>query len=78
MATVEIHDLPDDLVAKLRERAARSHQSFDAFLRSMFERASQVISVEEAIARGREIAKGSGVTADDVVAALEESRVARE
>ncbi|MEV3937426.1 hypothetical protein AB0K52_15790 [Glycomyces sp. NPDC049804] len=77
MATIEIHDVPDDVVAKLRERATRSHQSFEAYLNSVIERAAQVISVEEAVARGREISRGTGITADDVLAAIEEGRAER-
>jgi hypothetical protein len=40
----------------------------------LLEQDSKRITVEEAVARSRENSRGSGVTADDVLASIEESR----
>jgi hypothetical protein len=47
----------------------------EGYVKYLLERDSKRITVEEAIERSREIAKGSGVTADDVLAAIEEDRM---
>jgi plasmid stability protein len=77
MADLEIHDVPEDVMARLRLRAQRNHTTVEGFAKYLLEQDSKRITVEEAVERSRENSRGSGVTADDVLAAIEESRAHR-
>lgn len=74
MADLEIHDVSEDVMARLRLRAQNNHTTVEGFVKLLLEQDSKRITVEEAVARSRENSRGSGVTADDVLASIEESR----
>lgn len=78
MADLEIHNVSEDVMARLRLRAQNNHTTVEGFVKYLLEQDSKRITVTEAIERSRENARGSGVTADDVLAAIEESRSHRQ
>lgn len=74
MADLQVHDVPEDVMARLRDRAEKTHRSVEGYVKYLLERDSQRLTTDELIERGRQISKGSGVTTDDILAALEEDR----
>ncbi|WP_030160785.1 hypothetical protein [Glycomyces sp. NRRL B-16210] len=78
MATVEVHDVPDDVLARLRARADEAHQSLQGYLKTLLDREAGMLTMAEAARRAEEIASGSGVTTDDILAAIEEERARHE
>lgn len=78
MADLQLHDVSDDVMAKLRSRAEKTHRTVEGYVKYLLERDSQRLTTDEAIERARKISQGSGVNADDVLAAIEEDRARRE
>jgi antitoxin FitA len=78
MATIQIRDVPDDVVEALREQARAVGQSLQAYLRE------RVIEMARIQARRAEIFaelnaalaadRGSGVRTEDILADLDEMR----
>lgn len=69
MASVHIRDVPDDVLAKLRSRAAAQQQSLQAHLLGMLADAADSYTSREAADRAREIALRSSASADDIAEA---------
>lgn len=74
MVDLQVHDVPEDVMARLRDRAEKTHRSVEGYVKYLLERDSQRLTTDELIERSRQISKGSGVTTDDILAALEEDR----
>lgn len=78
MATLYVRDVPEDLMARLRDRAEEAHQSVQGYIRSLLDRELSVLTMEEATRRAEKIATGSGVTSDDILTAIDEERARHE
>ncbi|PXY27779.1 FitA-like ribbon-helix-helix domain-containing protein [Prauserella muralis] len=78
MSTIHVREVSEETVTTLRVRAARNGQSLQAYVRGLLEAEAETLTPDEAVDRAREIAQRSAVTADDVVAAIEQAREARE
>lgn len=74
MAILHVRDVSDDTMATLKRRAARAGQSVQAYVRQLLDADATTLTNAEAAARAREIAAGSSVDADDVVAAVAAAR----
>lgn len=74
MADLQLHDVPEDVMARLRLRAKNNHTTVEGFVMRLLRNESVRLTTDELIARGREISAGSGVTTEDILTALEEDR----
>ncbi len=75
MATLTIRNLDDDVVARLKSRAADHGRSLEAELRALLSEASQRMSMAELRARAKEIAAMTpDVPQTDSVLLLREDR----
>jgi len=74
MVSVQIKDVPDETHAVLRQRAARSHQSLQEYLRSRLIAEAAQPTLEEVLDRIDGRADGSSATLADSVAAIREDR----
>lgn len=77
MADLEIHDVSEDVMARLRLRARNNHTTVEGFVKYLLEQDSKRLTTDELIVRGREISEGSGVTTEDILAVIEEDRTRR-
>jgi plasmid stability protein len=77
MTSIHVRDVADDTLTTLRVRAARSGQSLQAYVRQLLDAEAASLTSEEAADQARSIAARSSVSADDVVAAVDEVRRAR-
>jgi antitoxin FitA len=74
VAIIHIRDVPDQTLAILKARAARSGKSLQSYVLELLNTEARITDLDDALAEADAIAAGSGVTADDVLAAVEESR----
>ncbi|THV31929.1 hypothetical protein [Glycomyces paridis] len=77
MADLEIHDVSEDVMARLRLRAQNNHTTVEGFVKRLLEQDSKRLTSDELVARGRAISEGSGITTEDILAAVEEDRAHR-
>lgn len=77
MATIHVREISDDAVTTLKVRAARAGQSLQSYVRQLLEGEAATLTPEEAVSQARAIAARSSVTADDVIAVIDEMREAR-
>ncbi|MEU5156967.1 hypothetical protein [Glycomyces sp. NPDC021274] len=77
MADLEIHDVSEDVMARLRLRAQNNHTTVEGFVKRLLEQDSKRLTTDELIVRGREISEGSGVTTEDILTVIEEDRTHR-
>ncbi|WP_198671769.1 hypothetical protein [Desertihabitans aurantiacus] len=75
MKQLDVHDVPDDVYAALVAAAEDSRQSLNAFVVERLTEAARIARLTDHIAR-YPAPTGTGVTADDAVAALREIREA--
>jgi plasmid stability protein len=59
MADLKIHDVSEDVMARLRLRAQKNHTTVEGFVKYLLERDSERIAVEEAIERSRKNARAA-------------------
>ncbi|MGI8645859.1 MAG: FitA-like ribbon-helix-helix domain-containing protein [Nocardioides sp.] len=74
MVSVQIKDVPDETHTVLRQRAARSHQSLQEYLRSRLIAEAAQPTLEEVLDRIDGRADGSSAPLADSVAAIREDR----
>lgn len=81
MATVYVRDVPEDVLAVIKVRAAKARESVQAYVRELIEREAAMPDLEEAAARARLVAAMNTPSApvgnDDVLAAIDEGRARR-
>lgn len=77
MAAIHVRDVSDDALTTLKVRAAKSGQSLQSYVRRLLEAEAGTLTAEEAATEARSIAARSSVTADDIVATIEQMREAR-
>ncbi|MDQ1008807.1 plasmid stability protein [Streptomyces sp. V4I23] len=53
MATLYVRDLPEEVLTELKIRAARNHQSLQAYARSLLEQEAATPAIEDVVARIR-------------------------
>jgi thymidine kinase len=78
MATVRVDDVPDAVLARLRARADETHQSLQDFIKKLFDREADLLTMAEASERAEAIASGSGVTTEMILQLIEEDRARHE
>lgn len=78
MPTLQIRDVPADVLEALRRRSLESGQSLQAYARTVLSKDVEVLSPREAAARAREIGQRTRVTEDDIVDVLKTIRQERE
>ncbi|WP_217231374.1 FitA-like ribbon-helix-helix domain-containing protein [Streptomyces anulatus] len=69
MAVVQVRDLSPEVVAILRTRAARAHQSLQGYLLQMLTEHASTLTPAEAAERARDIAQRSSATIPDITRA---------
>jgi antitoxin FitA len=74
--TIQIRDVPDDVHAALRARAASAGESLSDFLRPEIEKIARRPALSEILRRARD--RTEGPTVDEIVAALHAGREERE
>ncbi|MBB1252115.1 FitA-like ribbon-helix-helix domain-containing protein [Streptomyces alkaliterrae] len=77
MATIHIREVREDTLATLKTRAARAGKSLQAYVLDILETEARTLTLDEALAASRDIAAGSGVTADDILDTIQAAREAR-
>ena len=78
MATVEVHDVSEDVLVRLRARAEEAHQSLQGYLKNLLDQEAGYLTMAEAAERAEKIATGSGVTTEAILAAVNEERARHE
>ncbi|MFG2197171.1 hypothetical protein [Streptomyces sp. NPDC048639] len=73
MASVQVRDLPEDVVATLKVRAAREGRSLESYLRSLFIAEAATLTPQEAAEQARAIGARSRATAGGITAAANAS-----
>jgi hypothetical protein len=66
------------VLARLRARAEETHQSLQEFLKTIFDREAELLTLAEASERAEVIASGSGITTEAILALIEEDRARHE
>jgi plasmid stability protein len=74
MPTLSIKNVPDSLLAKLRERAARHHRSIQGELMALLTAAVEGLPVEPAASKQEAVARRSGARRIEEIAADHRSR----
>lgn len=74
MATLYIRDVPDEVAATLKERAAAAGLSLSAYISTELARIATRPTNEQIMARLRARDRTSGPTSDDIVAAMQAGR----
>jgi len=70
---VQVRDIPEDVVAKLRQRAAARGTSLSAYIRDLLAEDAEQETMDEVIAR-ISARKPVDVSDDDILSAIHESR----
>jgi plasmid stability protein len=76
MTAVTIREVPEDTLAALKAKAARSGRSLQAYLRELLTRDAATPTLQESVARMRDVASAD-LTDTDVTALIEEGRERR-
>ena len=74
MSTLYIRDVPDDVAATLKERAAAEGRSLSAYVAAELTRIASGPMNAEVVARLRRRTRDSGPAVDDVVEAVKADR----
>jgi plasmid stability protein len=76
MTAITIRDVPEDTLAALKAKAARSGQSLQAYLRDLVTRDATTPTLQESVARMRDTASAdlSDVDVSSLIAAGRERR----
>ncbi len=74
MTTIYVRDVPDEVTATLKQRAAAEGKSLSAYVAGELARLAARPSNDEIVARLRTIDRSAGPTAADIVAELEAGR----
>jgi len=78
MTDLSVRDVSEDTVSALRVRAAANRQSLQAYIRDVLDREAYAVSIEQAAHEADRLASRANVTTDDVLAAIEDMRQARQ
>ena len=70
---LQVRDIPDQVIERLRERAAREGLSLSAYVRNLLAADAEQMSMSEAIAQIAERVPVN-VEDDDIIAAIHEGR----
>jgi plasmid stability protein len=73
MATLYVRDLPEEVLTELKIRAARNHQSLQAYARSLLEQEAATPAVEDVVARIRARATAR-LSTDEVLQDIDRGR----
>ncbi|MGW0703119.1 FitA-like ribbon-helix-helix domain-containing protein [Streptomyces sp. NPDC002867] len=73
MATLYVRDLPEEVLTKLKIRAARNHQSLQAYARSLLEQEAATPAIEDVVARIRARATAR-LSTDEVLQDIDRGR----
>lgn len=73
--TIQIRDVPDDVHATLRARAAAAGESLSDYLRAEVEQVARRPAIADVLRRAR--SRTEGPTTADILAALDEGRAER-
>ena len=73
--TIQIRDVPDDVHATLRARAAAAGESLSDYLRAEVEQVARRPAIADVLRRAR--SRTEGPTTEDILAALDEGRAER-
>lgn len=77
MVAIQIRDVPDDVRDALAERAAQAGQSLQGFLLGVVVREASFTQNRRILAELPEWTTGTGVTGDDILAAIDAGRAER-
>ncbi|OIV35317.1 hypothetical protein BIV57_22230 [Mangrovactinospora gilvigrisea] len=77
MATIQIRNLSESSYETMKRRAERAGQSLQEYMRALVEGEAAALTMDEALERTRELAKGSAITRDEIVEAVRADREAR-
>lgn len=77
MTTVHVRGVSDRAVQTLKDRASRSGQSLQAYVKQLLEAEAETLTLEEAAQEARSIRESSSVRASDVREVLAEIREER-
>jgi plasmid stability protein len=76
MSAITIRNVPDDIAAALKVRAAQAGQSLQAYLLDLMRRDAGTLTITDAVARMEEIAVTEGPVSE-VLDALDQVRAGR-
>ena len=78
MSAIQVKNFPDDLHAKLRERAARQGRSVSGYVTDVLRRDLSQSTTREWLDSLREDEPVSGITSEEVVSSIREGRAERD
>jgi plasmid stability protein len=71
---IQIRNVPDDLHARLKERAARERLTLSDYLLRMAEREARTVSIQELSERARRRGRFPGVSGGEIIRELRDER----
>lgn len=78
MTDLSVREVSEKTLSTLRVRAAAKRQSLQAYIRDVLDREADALSIEQAAQEADRLASRANVTTEDVLAAIEDMRQARQ